>query len=207
MELKELIKLFSRNFRVSLLVSGAIGVLAFFTASFLPPWYKASATLFVTRSVDKSSSYFAYEGFYSIQTAEKFTDTLVGLLKSADVKRLALESSGIKFDPESLGRLEKAVFIKKASPQLVTVSVTDKSESYARRLLLELSKEVVKESVSINKEGDANILVAFVSGGGGEESALVVEKRVNSYVLGLGFFALSFFSVVFLLSLKSYMKG
>ena len=203
MELKDLIKLLNKHFKTALVCALVIGVVSFVCASLIKPRYKASTTLFVTRSVEKSSSYFTYEGFYSIQTAEKFTDTVVGLLKSVDVKRLALESVGLSFDPKSLARLEKGLLVKKASGQLVTVSITDKSESYAKNLLLELSKETVRSAQEINRNGDTNISVSFVSGGGGEESVIVVKKDLNAYVVGAGFFALSFFGVLFLFAFRS----
>lgn len=203
MELKDFIKVLAKSFKAQLVVGLIFATAAYISVFIVPPKYKASATLFVTRQAEEvNDSYFTYEGYYAGQTAEKYTDTVLGLLKSLDMKRKALENLGKPFTDADLAKLDKSIVVKRVGPQLIYFSVTSGDSKYAQDIWLLLARSVITQSAKLNVMGDGRLSTDIV-----DERPIVSEVVRNPIIFFVGAFLLGSFLVVFIKSFKSYVKG
>ena len=128
-----------------------MAVASYFVALSLPQSFKSSGLLFVTREPDVSStSYFTYEGYYSQQTAQQYTDSVLGILKSLPFKA-------------SVTSVNNNVIVQKLGPQLLSVTVSDGDAVVSKRLWKALSDQAVKTVTEINKNGDSKITLQLLN--------------------------------------------
>jgi len=203
-DLKDFIKALNKHLRASLLVSFGLFVVVFFVSYLLPVKYKSVGSLYVLRQDENvTRAYFTYEGYYASQTAERYTDTVVGLLKSVDIKREALEKAGIAFDAKALAKLESSLIIKKVAPQVVQISLKGSDTDYVDVVWEALAQSVIESSEVLNSKGDSSLAISFVS----DPSHVVYESSSSPLFIAFIAFLLGNFVSIFVLSFKSYMKG
>ncbi len=178
-----------------------VSLVLYFVTSQLPPSYKASATIFVRRDAEAgSSSFFSYDGYYSIQTAEKYTDTVFGLLKSIDIRKLALERVDIPQTTKELGRLEKSVLVKRVGPQAVSLTVSSKNRQYAGSVFKSMVESLITRSQEINKLGDKRLSITLV-----EEEPIITETTVPPFLVAISGFILCFSGMTFGFVVRKYL--
>ncbi len=203
MELKDFIKVLSKSFKASLTLGLVFAAIALVFAFMVPNKYKASANLFVTRQAEQpNDNYFTYEGYYAGQTAEKYTDTVIGLLKSPEMKRKALEVLGKPFTNTDVISLERNIVVKRTGPQLIYFSIIGMDSNYVQEVWMSLARSVITQSTQLNVMGDAGLSIDIV-----DEKPIVSKVTANPFTLSAGAFLLGVFLVVFTKSFKSYMKG
>jgi len=202
-ELKDFLAVLQKHLKASLLLSFLVAIAVFIISFYIPVKYKASATLYVKREAELGSpGYFTYEGFYAIQTAEKYTETVIGFLKSIDVRSAALKSVNPSFAYKDLVKLDDYVTVKRSGPQLVLVSVVGRDRDFTEKLWDSLVETTVKKSEELNKSADERLGIDLV-----EKKPVVVKLEPNPPLFALAGFFLSLFISVFYLSFKNYLKG
>ncbi len=169
----------------------------------MAPTYKASATIFVRRDAEAgSSSFYSYDGYYSIQTAEKYTDTVFGLLKSIDIRKLALERVEIAQTTKELSKLEKSILVKRVGPQAVSLTVSSKDKTYAGSVFKSMVDSLIERSEAINKLGDRRLSIALV-----EENPIITESKISPVLVAFAAFLMSWLVSIFILSFNKYLKS
>ena len=167
MELKYLIKTLKKQSRlltISTLVFGVIGFLFFY---FFPTVYKATGSFYVSRGVAEVSQLdFTYEGYYAQQAGTKYTGTLIGLLESVDIRKVALDNLGIPVTETTLREASRNIRAKKAAPQLVTLTTKALSPELAERFWITLSEAVVESSDKLNETAGDPMLTVIPVGEG-----------------------------------------
>lgn len=160
-ELRELVKIL-KKYRYFLIAPTLLGlVLSLAWTAFTPEYYRANATLYVYRTQESlSDQFYTYEGYYSQQASKEYTDVVIGLLKSPDLARLALEKADS--DNSNPDYLLKSLKVKKTAPQLISLTVTKSTAEEARELLVSLAKAVSERAQSLNKEGNRGVIVSLV---------------------------------------------
>lgn len=137
-----------------------IGILVSITTYMLPIKKTSINTLYIDRQAEtENTTYFTYEGLYSQQTAERFTDTVKGLLTSENIVGETLESADIENNKQNRKKFIKELSIKKTGPQILSVKLT--GEYYKN--LDELFNVVDKYINEINSETQKGVLVKTVS--------------------------------------------
>jgi uncharacterized protein involved in exopolysaccharide biosynthesis len=198
MELKDIFEELRENGRIIFLFALLFGVLGVAAYVFLPVKYTAAGSIFVARKVESSEgAEFSYEGHYAQLTARGYTETVIGMFESVDMRRASLEKLGIVSTADNLRRAGRSVNVKKAAPQLVLLQVKRNTAGEAGNYWNALVASVIEESVALNEEsGDENITVSVVG-----DSPVITEGYRNIYLnlgigLILGAFLASFFVVL-----------
>ena len=137
-------------------------ILAGILAYYLPEKYIATGTLLVQRAPETATDYFTYEGFYSQQTAQLFTNTVVGLLESVDIRAKAMENIGIPVNEVSLKRTGKYIKVNKTGPQLIALTVKGNTPTAAENMWNALSSEILSKISQLNSSGDSNLKIVQV---------------------------------------------
>lgn len=187
----------------SLIVGFAAGLIALVVSLILPPSYNATSTFYVKRGITyTSATYFTYDGYYASQTAERYTDTVVGFLRSVDVRAQALTSIKQPVSSQTLGKLEDSVVVKKVGPQLVTMTVSGRDPQVVKDLWNALSKATLNRSSDLNRSGDSRLSIDVVG-----ENPIVLESKLNPFITGIVGFLVFFAGTLTFLSFKKYLRG
>lgn len=200
MEIKEIMKKIRKN-KVLLGLSCFLGLLAGFIFFILPPIYTASGSLYVTRKAEDSGSFFTYEGYYSQQSAITYTNSVVALAESSDVKEQVLKSMGMPLDTINLRKLNNSIIVKKTGPQIINIDVRNKNSDKSKRIWEELSKSIIETSKNINENSNDNLSVVKVS-----DKPLIRENYKPPLIIGLSGLLLGFSIGLLVISLKEYFR-
>lgn len=200
MEIKEIMKKIRKN-KVLLGLSCFLGLLAGFVFFILPPTYTASGSLYVTRKAEDSGSFFTYEGYYSQQSAITYTNSVVALAESSDVKEQVLKSLEIPTNTINLRKLNNSIVVKKTGPQIININVKNKNLDKSKRIWEELSKSIIETSKNINENSNDNLSVVKVS-----DKPLIKENYKPPVIIGLSGLLLGFSIGLLVISLKDYFR-
>lgn len=187
MELQQLIKLILKSKTVvfgTTLVFFLVGVAAAF---FQPVQYEASVAVYIRHEDGKvSGQYYTYDGYYSQQAAKEYTDTVLGLLKTTDLARGAVEASNLDINPKQLLSQLK---VKKVSPQVIIVSLNRPTQAEASKIVQSVVATTREKVQSLNQQYDNKFVVDSVG-----SSPLLLSVRPPwqvylpvSLLLGFGF--------------------
>jgi len=200
MEAKEIIKKLKKykiQFIIFSILGGALGL----GICFLPPKYISSGSFYVKRSISSERSFFTYEGYYGQQTALSYTNSVMALAESIDLKKVVIEKLGMEVDEESLRRISKMIKVRKTGPQVISITVKANSINMAEDMWNKLSETLLDTTYEINKGGDSNLMVVKVS------DKPVIKQSYRSMLL-FGFCGLLISSTLYLLfvCIKEYLK-
>ena|SRR3990167_639022 len=165
--------------------------------------FEVTQTVYVKREASaQSAQFYAYDGYYAAQAAERFADSLYGALKSREVLRLSLTLSGTGLKPEELEREVNSIKVKRLSPQLLSFSYRGRSKETATTLIKNLGQSITDLALRLNEGGDKDLSLSFVS----PEPLLTVQKPNALLNAALGFF-IGLFSVNLVLAIKHFFSG
>lgn len=200
MEIREIIKKIRRN-KVLLGIFCFLGLLAGFVFFILPPTYTASGSIYVTRKAEDSGTFFTYEGYYSQQSAIMYTNSVIALAESSDVKDQVLKSLGMPRGATNLRKLNNSIVIKKTGSQIININVKDKDSNKAQKIWEELSNSIIETSKNINEDSNDNLSVVKVS-----EKPLIRKNYKPPIIIGLAGLLLGFSIGILIISLKEYFR-
>lgn len=164
MELREYVKLIKNNRRLVVASSLIFGGAAFLISQNLPATQTASLTIYVKRQASEPSiDYYTFDGYYSQQAADKFTETVVGFLKSKDILLSAAKLAGLPDDQESLEQLESRIKVRQVAPQLVSLKVEQKDGAVAKSFCASLAQAATERINLLNQTGDKSISVDLLN--------------------------------------------
>jgi capsular polysaccharide biosynthesis protein len=164
MELREYVKIIRKNLTLLIALATAFGMLAFFVSQQLPTTYTASLTFFVKRqATDARDDYYTFDGYYSQQAAEKFTETVVGFLQSKDILLASAKLADLPTDQESLEQLESSIKIKQVAPQLVSLQAGQGDGGEAKKFCTALAQATTERINLLNQTGDKAISVDLLN--------------------------------------------
>jgi len=200
MELRTIIKKI-KKYKFSFLASVAVGALLGIGIYFLPSKYIASGSFYIKRGISNQTGYFTYEGYYSQQTALSYTNSVIALIESLDVKKMVLDKMKIESTEKNLRWLSRIISVKKTGPQLISVTVKGKTYEQAQTVWNKISETLLVTTFQLNKDSDPNLMVTAVS------SQSVVKTTYKSLVLfGAAGALISLTLFSFFTCIKEYLK-
>ena len=200
MELRDVIRKI-RKYRYSFAYSIVIGAIVGIGLYFLPPRYISSGSFYIKRSISAEKNYFTYEGYYGQQTALAYTNSVVALAESLDLKKLVLEKMKVDVNEESLRKLSRMIRVRKTGPQIISITVKTDSYVESKNIWEKLSEVLLSKTYEINKDGDPNLMVVKVS-----DQPVVKQTYRSMYLFPLAgsFISLTLFS--FFICIKGYLR-
>lgn len=201
MEIKDIYKKLTKhktNLLLSLLTGALLGIIFYF----LPSKYVASGSFFVNRKTSAESDFFTYEGYYGQQTALSYTNSILSLMESIDIKRMVLESNKMPLNSKNMNVLNRIISVKKTGPQVISLVVKGKTYEEAKRLWNSVSNVTMAATYEINRNGDENLSISPVS-----PQPLVGLPYKSVYLYGIVGTLASFTVASFFICLKEYFKS
>lgn len=164
MELRDYVKIIKKGLPLLVILATAFGVLAFLVSQNLPTTYSASLTIYVKRQATEASpDYYTFDGYYSQQAAEKFTETVIGFLRSKDILLASAKLADLPTDQQSLEQLDGSIKIKQVAPQLVWLKVEQKDSEEAKKFCTALAQATTERINLLNQTGDKAISVDLLN--------------------------------------------
>ncbi len=140
-----------------------IGFIAAGISYYLPPQYRASLTLYVTHAGQTANDkFYNYDGYYAQQAAERYGQTVVGLIKDTAVVKQAAALSGLPFDDAEIKNLQRAIQVRETAPQLIRLTVTGREREGLGRLTISLAEVTAEKVWILNKSGDDKLAVSLL---------------------------------------------
>ncbi len=143
MDIREILKLIKPKKLLVIafiVVFGGLGAAANY---YFPHTYYATGSIFVKRTIyPYSNDHFTYEGYYGQQAALAYTNSVISIIESEDIRAQTLKKIGKDVNERNLRKYAKRIKTRKIGPQVVEVITKEKSEDKA----LELWNAVVDNS-------------------------------------------------------------
>jgi capsular polysaccharide biosynthesis protein len=200
MEIKEITKKLAK-YRSQIIIFIILGAVLGVGIYFLPPKYISSGSFYIKRSISGEKNYFTYEGYYGQQTALSYTNSVIALAESLDIKRLVLDKLKIEVNEESLRKLSRMIRVKKTGSQIILITVKADSYATSENIWNKLSESLLSTTYEINKDGDPNLMVEKVS-----DRPVVKEGYRSILLFGIGGSLISFTIFSFYICFKEYLK-
>jgi capsular polysaccharide biosynthesis protein len=201
MELKYVYKKLIKQ-RVELLISLLAGVLLGIIFYLVPSKYVASGSFFVTRKINTESGFFSYEGYYAQQTALTYTNSILSLMESVDVRKMVLESNKLPLSSKNMNMLNRIITVRKTGPQVIYLAVKGRTYDEAKNLWNSVSSVTVAAAYEIGRSGDENLSILPVS-----PQPLVGLPYKSIYLYAIVGALVSFTATSFFICLKKYFKS
>lgn len=183
------------------LFGGAVSLLFY---SKTPTAYEAVQTIFVKRQASgESKSFYTYDGYYSAQAAERFTDSALGALKSRDyLKQIITSIEAPGTSAEVIEKEAREVRIKRLSPQLISLSYSNSDQQKASELIESLAQSFSNNLLDLNRGGDEGISISFLS-----LHPIVTVHKTNLFLFGVIGLFLGAFSSLFISAFHFYLTN
>jgi capsular polysaccharide biosynthesis protein len=200
MEIKDVYKKIikhKKNLALSLLGGTLLGIILYS----LPSRYVASGSFFVNRKINPENGYFTYEGYYGQQTALAYTNSILALMESVDIKKMVLESNNMQLNSKNINTLNKIIKARKTGPQVISLTVKGKTYEEAKKLWNSVSDITIATTYQINRKGDENLSISPLSP---QPMVALSYKSIYLYTLAGTLFSLA--TALFIITLKEYFK-
>lgn len=188
MEITDIFKIIQKRFLLIIAAGIFGGLLGFLVAEITPAKYVASATIAVSKKVEPSKDgSFSYEGYYAGQTADKFSETVFGILKSKSLASETLTKLNYPVNFKTLKNFLGAVFVRKSAPSLLYLEVKGGTEAEAKSFAEGLISSLNEEVFRIFDE-QSGLSVSLISGKPvleRVESSLILNMIIGS-IIGFG---------------------
>lgn len=109
------------------LIGTFIGVLVYI---FIPAKYVSTGTFYITRPIEDKAE-FSYEGFYSQQTAQAYTDVFVSVLEGKELRSEIITGMGLVNSAGSYYALNRLISIKKTTPSSIRLEVKTQDRDFS----------------------------------------------------------------------------
>lgn len=201
MELKEIVKTL-RKYNRTLAASAVAGLLLGYLGYLAPKPYYATGSFYIKRSVDTTRfNYFAYEGYYGQQAGLSYTNTVMALFESLDIRYMALTNINLPTDIYNLRKYSEMIKVKKTGPQVITLTVKGWTPQKAEDLWNSMAGTTIIKSRQLNINGDPLLSISKIS----ENPVVKVQYKPLWVCLAFGLAAVPLL-VIFYLSLREYFK-
>ncbi len=185
-----------------LILSAVGGILLGYLLYLVPKPCYATGSFFIKRSVDNTRlTYFAYEGYYGQQTGLSYTNTVLALFESLDIRYEALANINLPTDINNFRKYSAMIKVKKTGPQIITLTVKGKTPQKAAVLWNSMANTTIVKSWQLNINGDPLLSISKIS-----ENPVVREQYKPLWVcLAFGLISVPLL-VIFYLGLREYFK-
>lgn len=189
-----------RNYKYTLLGIGvATAIATFIFTAKQPSYYNSSLSLLVSSSQIQETQDYRFDGYYTIQATDLFSNNIEAWLKSPEVVSGIFNASKINVGVSNIKELAKIFKAEKLAPHYVEVRYKTSSEQDAGRIASAITEALSEKTKSLG-ETSKNQTAFSVSGG---KPVTVLAKPpvlVNTAVA----FATGLFAGFLLVIIKEY---
>ena len=200
MEIRDIFKKI-KKYRRSLLFSAVAGFIIGSIFSTLPPKYISTGSIYVKSGINPGTEYFTYEGYYAQQAALSYTNSVIALLESPDIKRNVLKLMDLSVDEKNIRELNKVTNIKKTGPQVILITVKDKNYDVSRDIWDKTVNSLIGMTTKMNRGGDEYLGISLIS-----EDPVIKEAYRSFYLFSFIGLLLGISFCLFYICIREYFR-
>lgn len=180
MELRDYFLYFRKHLFTVITVVAVVTVATILISWYRPVQYDASLSFAVERVNKQETSEYQYDGYYEIQAADLFSQTVISWFLTPSVLFEIYDRADL--DPEigTLDRFANRFKTRKYSPQNIVVRFKADSREKAEKLSNAIISVVEEKAVHLNRNDQGDSLFNVVG-----ETPVIVESRPNVTVNGI----------------------
>lgn len=193
----------ARRSLLSLVAATLLGALAagLFAARH-PVRVQASLSFAVNRISTVASQEYQYDGYYAIQAADLFSQTVVSWFSTPPVLRAVYEAAALTADVTSLADLTRHFKVKKVAAQNIVVTITESNRTRAEQLASAVTTTMQSRASALNQTADRKAMFELAG-----TAPLVVDVRPNTRLWALAGALVGFLVGLSGLSLTAYLAS
>jgi len=180
MELFHYFRVHGRYWRLSVVSFLAILAVGYTWAYTRPSRFQTSVALVVRQSQSQPTEDYQFDGYYALQSADIFAQTVVSMLQAPSVVVEIYERAGMATQPRSWRSLSDRFKAKKQSAQNILVSYTTPSAEEATKLADALTGVLTSRITSLNSAANSKSVFQLES-----SRPVTVESKPQPVVIGL----------------------
>lgn len=175
MELTDYGKIFKRFLAVILIVAVIGGFAGFAAGSFLDEVeYDTSISFAVNRTNRQETPDYQYDGYYAIQAADLFSQTIVSWFSTPSVLLEMYRNAGIEPEITSIDAFSNQFRTKKFSSQNIVLRFSEATRERAEQISKSIIDTTKTRASALNRSSDQKALFEVVAA-----EPVIVEKRPN----------------------------
>ncbi|MFH0828649.1 MAG: hypothetical protein V1907_00495 [Candidatus Kerfeldbacteria bacterium] len=201
MELRDSISLFRKRkaLAIALIVIVIGGAYAW---SYLRPVHYSTSISFAVNRINKEqTAEYQYDGYYALQAADLFSQTVISWLQTPSVVVSIFDRAGIYVSPDSLRSLPSRFKAKKYSAQNIVVTYSTPTEEEGKKLATALSDEIASRSSTVDRNADNKAIFEVVP-----SKPVIVLAKPNPLLIGIGSLIVAVTLALFLVPLVEYLS-
>lgn len=184
------------------LVTLLAGAAAAIFAARQPVRYQTSISFAANRINQGPTNTYEYDGYYAIQAADLFSQTVVSWFSTPSVLREVYERADVTVEPRSLNDLARRFSTKKFAAQNIVVTFTEGSEERANQIATAVIETMQARAAALNQSSDKKGLFELVG-----TKPLVVPAKPNVLLYALAGLIAGFLAALSVVSLTAYLRG
>lgn len=174
--LKDYIYIARNHYKLFAIIIFFCLIIAGIVTYIIPHSYTSNLEIYVRHKGTDSSSFYTYDGYYSTQASIEYSETVAGFIQTfsalddaaAKVEKDQAYIDGnfspsiLSNDPDYLNEYKKHISVKIYAPQLVTVTVSDKSPIVSELWAKYIGDTVTEKLGELNQNGDSNFVIDVI---------------------------------------------
>ena len=148
----------SHPWRVAVLLAVLGAAVALAVSAALPQRWNVSTSYTINQRPRLDTKAYSYDGYYALEAAQLFTDTLIGWFATPSVAVDIYTQAGIPLSDAQAAKAAKNFSSKRFSSQIVTVRFGADSQADAKKLAAAAAAVITKKTQALNLDDKGDSL-------------------------------------------------
>lgn len=175
---------------------GAIGV-----ATTRPVRTGVSVSFAINRTAREATTQYQYDGYYALQAADLFAQTVVSWFSTPSVLRQVYQQANLDPEIQSINSLPNRFSVRKYSSQNIVVKFTERNNERASKVADSLQQVMEHNAAQLNQTTDGKSLFAIASG-----TPVIAPARPNVGLIAAVAAVLSLALGLFIAAARHYLR-
>lgn len=185
-----------------MIVTLVAGLAALLFAVRQPVKYETSISFAANRINQGPTNTYEYDGYYAIQAADLFSQTVVSWFSTPSVLKEVYERAGVETQQRTLNDLTGRFSTKKYAAQNIVVTFGEASEARAKEIAQAVIETMQARAAALNQASDKKALFELVG-----TKPLIVPTKQNVLLTTLAGLLAGFLVALSVVSLVAYLRG
>lgn len=202
MELRDYLKVYwaQRWFILAMVVVATVG--AYLAAATQPTRTGVSISFAVNRVNKEVTPDYQYDGYYALQAADLFAQTVVSWFSTPSVLQEIYMKANLDPEIQSVDSLPSRFRVKKYSAQNIVVRFTERNDDRAKKLAAAMDDVMTERSSQLNRSADNKSLFEVVA-----SSPVVAPSHPNPWLYASAAIVLSFGLALMTAAARHYLRA
>lgn len=176
-------------------------VAAYLVAATRPVMTAVSMSFAINRTNKEATSQYQYDGYYALQAADLFAQTVVSWFSTPSVLREVYDQANLDPEIRSLNSLLARFSVKKYSAQNIVVKFKERTRQRAETVAAAMKVVMEAKASRLNQAADGKSLFEIVA-----SPAVVAAARPNGWLPGGVALVLGFALSLFVAAARHFLK-